>query len=254
MTVKGVTIAVPRSLCTVPVAYGIEHADWLHARLLSCPEAECAELFSSSQADVALLPVGRLLNLKDADIVFSYCLGGNCMHRSVLASSVPVEQVRLMWYTGQSLTERYFTAVMAAKKWGAVKFELTGQLPPVESLSEGQACILSGDGAWQTAGAAPYRYDIGQLWQQIARQPMVHAVWVARRSVDNHTLDALQQALTFGMEHTWEAVCEHVQQDPGQAYLALTQSVDYIFDNQKHRALGKFWDSGLKTTLRINPG
>lgn len=34
----------------------------------------------------------------------------------------------------------------------------------------------------------------------------------------------------------------------------LTQNIDYIFDNQKHKALQKFWDSGIKVTPRANPG
>ena len=29
---------------------------------------------------------------------------------------------------------------------------------------------------------------------------------------------------------------------------------DYIFDNQKHKALQQFWDSGLKVAPRANPG
>lgn len=29
---------------------------------------------------------------------------------------------------------------------------------------------------------------------------------------------------------------------------------DHIFDNQKHKALEKFWNSGLKTAPRANPG
>ena len=34
----------------------------------------------------------------------------------------------------------------------------------------------------------------------------------------------------------------------------LTQNIDYIFDNQKHKALQKFWNSGIKVSPRANPG
>ena len=41
---------------------------------------------------------------------------------------------------------------------------------------------------------------------------------------------------------------------PYDAYEYLTRNIDYIFDNQKRRALQKFWDSGLKVSPRVNPG
>ena len=41
--------------------------------------------------------------------------------------------------------------------------------------------------------------------------------------------------------------------DPGRAYAELAH-FDYIFDNQKDKALKKFWNSGLKAVPRANPG
>mgnify|MGYP000405844611 CR=1 FL=1 len=67
--------------------------------------------------------------------------------------------------------------------------------------------------------------------------------------------EGLQHALTFGIEHTYEAILEHgFDNKPYDAYAYLTQNIDYIFDNQKHKALQKFWDSGIKVTPRANPG
>ena len=41
-----------------------------------------------------------------------------------------------------------------------------------------------------------------------------------------------------------EAILEHgFDNKPYDAYAYLTQNIDYIFDNQKHKALQKFWDS-----------
>lgn len=61
--------------------------------------------------------------------------------------------------------------------------------------------------------------------------------------------------LTFGLEHTYEAILEAgFDKKPYDAYEYLTRNIDYIFDNQKRRALQKFWDSGLKVSPRVNPG
>jgi chorismate dehydratase len=57
------------------------------------------------------------------------------------------------------------------------------------------------------------------------------------------------------LEHTYEAILEAgFDKKPYDAYEYLTRNIDYIFDNQKRRALQKFWDSGLKVSPRVNPG
>ena len=67
--------------------------------------------------------------------------------------------------------------------------------------------------------------------------------------------DALTEALTFGVEHTYEAVLHYgFDKKPYDAYDYLTRNIDFLFDNEKHRALQKFWDSGVKVTPRVNPG
>ena len=78
---------------------------------------------------------------------------------------------------------------------------------------------------------------------------------VTRKGTDPDFTEGLQHALTFGIEHTYEAILEHgFDNKPYDAYAYLTQNIDYIFDNQKHKALQKFWDSGIKVTPRANPG
>jgi chorismate dehydratase len=38
------------------------------------------------------------------------------------------------------------------------------------------------------------------------------------------------------------------------AYEYLTQNIDFVFNAEKHAALQKFWDAGLKIEPRSNPG
>ena len=65
---------------------------------------------------------------------------------------------------------------------------------------------------------------------------------------------ASDDALTYGLEHGYEAILESpFAADPGRAYAELAH-FDYIFDNQKDKALKKFWNSGLKAVPRANPG
>ena len=102
----------------------------------------------------------------------------------------------------------------------------------------------------------PFIYGIeheGNLRAELLLSPP--AVWIARKGVDPDLTEGLQHALTFGIEHTYEAVLEYgFDRKPYDAYGYLTQNIDYIFDNQKHKALQKFWNSGIKVSPRANPG
>lgn len=91
-------------------------------------------------------------------------------------------------------------------------------------------------------------------WKPFGELPFAFAVWVAHGDVEPETVEALQHALTFGLEHGYEAILESAfAADPGLAYAGLAH-FDYIFDNQKDKALKKFWNSGLKVAPRANPG
>ena len=92
------------------------------------------------------------------------------------------------------------------------------------------------------------------LWRPYGVLPFAFAVWVARKEVDALQLEALEQALTFGLEHSYEALAASGSvADPVAAYTSLIQ-LDYIYDTQKRQALDKFWDEGLKVAPRANPG
>lgn len=93
-----------------------------------------------------------------------------------------------------------------------------------------------------------------EAWKSYGKLPCAFALWVARPEVEAETVEALQHALTYGLERGYEAILESPYGgDPGRAYEGLAH-FDYIFDNQKDKALKKFWDSGLKVAPRTNPG
>ena len=93
-----------------------------------------------------------------------------------------------------------------------------------------------------------------EAWKPYGKLPCAFALWVAHGDVEPETGEALQHALTYGLERGYEAILSSpFAADPGRAYEGLA-CFDYIFDNQKDKALKKFWDSGLKVAPRANPG
>ena len=79
-------------------------------------------------------------------------------------------------------------------------------------------------------------------------------VWVARKGTPYEVTDALEEALTFGVERIYEAVQQSDYRDRPYAYDYLTRNIDFLFDNEKRKALQKFWTSGVKVTPLVEPG
>ena len=74
-------------------------------------------------------------------------------------------------------------------------------------------------------------------WQAATKLPFAFAVWVARKGTPYEVIESLQHALTFGLEHTYEAILEAgFDKKPYDAYEYLTRNIAYIFANQKRRA------------------
>ena len=105
------------------------------------------------------------------------------------------------------------------------------------------------------AGLFPHVTDLTGEWCATEQLPVALGVWVARKGTDLLQIEALEYALTFGLEHTFEAVRESVPDEALlEIYEHLSSEVDYLFDLEKHKALKRLWSSGVKNALRTNPG
>ena len=250
-------IAAVSYLNTIPFIYGIEHEGNLRAELLLSPPAVCAKNFAEHKADIALLPAAPVPSLAYADILTEYCLGAAGPVRTVvLLSGGPIETVRRVFLDAHSLTSVQLAGYLLAKHWKvSPEYYTLEDYAQLDHALPGDAFLLIGDKVFDYEGRFAYSYDLAAEWKKATRLPFAFAVWIARKGVDPDLTEGLQHALTFGIEHTYEAVLEHgFDRKPYDAYGYLTQNIDYIFDNQKHKALQKFWNSGIKVSPRANPG
>lgn len=258
MTVRPVSIAAVSYLNTIPFLYGIRHAADLRAELLLSPPSGCAEAFNSRQADIALIPVGALPGIadKDFDIVTSWCIGADGPVRTVvMTGNSPLKDIKRVWLDCHSETSVRLVRILAAKYWDiAPAWEHLEDYSLLDNPAPGDAFVLIGDKVFENEGRFKNTWDLAEEWQKRTKLPFVFAVWVARKSVPEETLAALEDALTLGVERIYEAILESPYADREYAYEYLTRNIDYFFDEQKRIALERFWDQGLKATLRINPG
>ncbi len=250
-------IAAVSYLNTIPFIYGIRHAGNLRAELLLAPPSECLKNYETGAADLALVPAAAVPSLKTTEVVTDYCIGAvGSVRTVVVASNDPIGEVRRIFLDPHSRTSVQLAGYLAANRWKIApewySLEDYGQLAHARP---GDAFLLIGDKVFDWEEKFRYVYDLADEWRAATGLPFAFAVWVARKGTPYEAIEALQHALTFGVEHTYEAILEGgFDRKPYDAYTYLTRNIDYIFDNQKHSALRKFWDAGIKVSPRVNPG
>lgn len=242
-------------LNTIPFVYGLKHADNLRADLLLAPPADCAKNYIEGRADIALLPAAVVPQLKHTNIITDYCIGAVGPVRTVtVMSNSPIGDVKRIWLDPHSRTSVQLCGYLAEHKWHiAPEWLEMRDYTRVESPAPGDAFLLIGDKVFGYEGRFRYTYDLATEWREVTKLPFAFAVWVARKGVSLEVTDELQRALTFGVEHIWEAINElgYTGSDGGiTAYDYLTRNIDFILDEEKHRALKKFWDAGIRIVPR----
>jgi chorismate dehydratase len=254
--VRDQRIAAVSYLNTVPFVYGIRRAGKLRGELLLSPPAGCARAYMEGEADVALVPVGALKSLPDAEIITTFCIGVEKNVRTVVVmSDVPIKQVRRLWLDSHSMTSSILVRILAAELWGIKpEWRELEDYSMADSPGEGDAFLLIGDKVFDFEGKFRYTYDLSECWRELTGLPMVFAVWVARKGTSEEAIQALEESLEFGVERIWEAVLESDYPDKEAACVYLTENIDFLLDGSKRRALDVFWDKGMKFVPRSNPG
>ena len=249
-------IAAVSYLHTIPCIYGIRHAGNLRAELLLTPPALCASNFIDGNADIALLPSAVVPRLKDAELVTDFCIGAEGEVRTVVVvSNTPIEEVRRIWLDAHSRTSVQLTGYLAARRWKiAPQWLDMSDYAVLDTPQEGDAFLLIGDKVFDHEDEFIYSYDLAAEWREATGLPFAFAVWVARKGTPYEVTDALEEALTFGVERIYEAVQQSDYRDRPYAYDYLTRNIDFLFDNEKRKALQKFWTSGVKVTPLVEPG
>ena len=250
-------IAAVSYLNTIPFIYGIRHEGNLRADLLLAPPADCVENYARGLADIALIPSAAVPQMRSTEIITDYCVGASGPVRTVLLlSNTPIEKVRRIFLDPHSRTSVQLTGYLAAARWKiAPEWYTLDDYSQVAYAREGDAFLLIGDKVFDHEGLFAYSYDLAEEWRAQTGMPFAFAVWVARKGTSYEAIDALQHALTLGVESIWEAVVEEgFDRKPYDAYAYLTQNIDFVFNAEKHAALQKFWNAGLKITPRSNPG
>lgn len=240
-------IAAVSYLNTIPFIYGIEHAgNDLRAELLLAPPSDCARNIIDRRADIALVPAETLNLLPDVNAVTDHCIGASGPVRTVvLVSDSPLTEITTVYLDPHSLTSVKLARILAGEYWNIrPRWLPLDDYATLDRPAEGAAFVIIGDKVFEHEDKFRHKWDLAAEWQSFTSLPFVFAVWVARPEIPAETIDALNRALGFGIEHVREAIERYGYSDRAYAYDYLTQNIDFKLDGPKREALGLFLKKG----------
>ena len=243
-----VRIAAINYLNTIPFLYGLE------ARMAPgeiamqyCTPAVSASLLREDKADVGIMPVGALSDLKDPHIVSDFCIGATGPVASVLVvSGRPIEEVGEILLDVDSRTSVLLTQYLCREKWHITPkftaFDFTR-----DELQPDRCYLLIGDKALAWGGGFRYRYDLATEWIALKQLPFVFACWTANKPLDAAFVEKFNQALDYGIHHIPEAIEKYNHQFPREYALRyLRDNISFALDSEKRAGLNEFRREALE--------
>jgi len=104
---------------TYPFIYGLQECGFeKKADIVTDHPADCADKLINGRADIGLVPVAALPEIKDSSIISNYCLGANGKVRTVmLLSNYRFEEIQTIYLDYRSRSSVNLSKVLANKSW-----------------------------------------------------------------------------------------------------------------------------------------
>ncbi len=240
-----IRISAVSYLNTLPFIHGIENSGFLKSdeyELLRDIPSECALKLENQTADIVLVPVAAIANMKNVNIVTDFCIGATRNVISVLlVSDVPVEQIEHIYLDYQSRTSVNLVQVLAKYHWKK-DFQWLHTTPGYENKIEKKTGgVIIGDRALELSGKFKFRYDLATEWNNFTGLPFVFACWASRSKIDKDFLSRFNKALEWGIQHLNEIRPDYPNLSNSFILEYFKNNIDYIFNSRKHDGMVLFF-------------
>ena len=244
-------------LNTKPFLYGIFQSTIQNQITLSLDiPSVCAAKLASGEADLGLVPVAVIPQLKTTHIISDYCIGAVGAVKTVcIYSDVPLENVRALYLDYHSRTSVALTQLLLEKHWHLSPILLNSTEGYIDNIGGTTAGLVIGDKTIGLDKRFKYVYDLGEIWQQYTGgMPFVFAAWVSNRKLPFDFIQAFNKALQLGLAHIPQLIYILPTQEAGfdlKEY--FTHHISYDLDAAKKLALQRFLtEIGMTKKVTMN--
>jgi len=161
-----------------------------------------------------------------------------------LFSRKPIEEIKNVNITSDSLTSRYLLYYIFEEKFGF--------LPKEKKLSEAEAILLIGDEAMENERypyVYPYVYDLGEEWYKFHKLPFVFALFLVRRDTDKISSKRLYKEVIESLNSFFKEVINSFE----RYKFYFTDCIDYSLKEEHLRSLDIFFEYLSKRFKRKKP-
>ncbi len=237
-------ISVVSYLNSKPFIYGFKKSEFnLQADISLDIPSVCADKLISGIADIGLIPVAILPQLKKYSIISNYCIGADGPVDSVLLlSNVPLKEIKSIYLDYQSRTSVMLTKVLCKNFWTIQPIFLESSVDYEKHIEGTTAGVVIGDRALSLKGNFNYCYDLSEEWKKMTNLPFVFATWTSVIDLDESFIILFNRSIETGMK-----MIDEISEKEATAELSiekikyyLSYSIDYSFNEDKKKAMKLF--------------
>lgn len=208
--------------------------------------AACARMLDRGDVDVALCPVGALLDKPSVHIITRYAIGCDGPVRTVAVySHHRPEDIRRIALNRDSRTSNVLVQLLDRLYWErGIEF--------VDKVANGaQTGILSiGDACFRNEKIYPYRIDLGEAWKILTGLPFVFACWVSLKPLEPVIEAALNDAFKAGVDGIADMPIEPHPFGNIDVREYLMRNISFLLDEQKLRAMHYFIEKARELSIQ----
>lgn len=246
MLMKKIRISAVKYANTYPFIFGLKDSGFDKKIILDTDHpAECAYKLITNRADIGLIPVAALPQLKEYHIISDYCIGSNGDVRTVmLLSNSRFEKISTIYLDYRSLTSVKLSRVLAKNFWKRDFVWLnTSEGFDFMNIAMNEAVVLIGDQCFDYKKSFRYGTDLSGEWRKYTGLPFIFACWTANKMIDAKFINEFNQALGTGVMNI-DAVVKYIGEAgaiTGEVLRQyLTENIDYNLNEDKKKGLKLF--------------
>ncbi|HRG59009.1 MAG TPA: menaquinone biosynthesis protein [Bacteroidia bacterium] len=239
-----INVSIVNYLNSQPFIYGLEHHT-IHQKInisKDIPSA-CALKLLNNEADIGLVPVAVIPQLKDFEIIGNTCIGALGKVASVLlCSDVPLDKIKNVFLDFHSRTSVTLVQVLSKNYWKIKPNFLQAPINFIDEINDTTAGVIIGDRTFNLLKNYQFIYDLSEEWYKFTGLPFVFAAWMGRKGIDSTFLNDFENALQFGLENK-EIVIQKFQKIYGNDLDVahyLNTNIQYELDEEKRSGMEMF--------------
>lgn len=239
-----ILVSVVSYLNAQPFIYGLEHHPIKNQiNLFKDIPSECARKLLNNEADIGLVPVAVIPQLKDFEIIGSTCIGALGKVASVLlCSDVPLQEIQKVYLDFHSRTSVTLVQVLGKNYWNINPSFMQAPNDFIDQINGTTAGVIIGDRTFNLQKQYQYIYDLSEEWYKFTGLPFVFAAWLARKGIDATFLNEFENALQMGLQNKQHVIQKFQEIYGHEVDVAhyLNTNIQYVLDEEKRKGMDKF--------------